>query len=394
MRSRILAGMLIVLALLVSACGAQSKEDVMKKLSGKWTDSKGYELTAVMEIRTGQEPRLYDVEVWHTKPDYYRVSVTQDGSDEAQMILRNKEGVFVVTPSVGKTYKFQSDWPEKNSQAYLIGALAEDIRADKKATMKEEEKEYVFETATRNNHRKMLPYQRIHIDKKSLLPVKVSVLDENKEEQIMISFKKISLGTDRDAGDYAAEKHAAPPKDKKGAAAMDEDDDEEADEEESGEQKDGDTSKDGSTDGSTEESSDGSTDGSTEESQDKEGNDEAGAELDGEEFRTSYPILKWEGVNLLDEETVGKGAEKRVYLTFGGEKEFIIVQEKAQAPADAVVPVFAEGDPADLGFTIGAITDNSISWEQEGVSYFIASNGLSREEMVEVATSLIQSEQK
>ncbi|MET3576023.1 outer membrane lipoprotein carrier protein LolA [Bhargavaea ullalensis] len=370
--------MLIVLALLVSACGAQSKEDVMKKLSGKWTDAKGYELTAVMEIRTGQEPRLYDVEVWHTKPDYYRVSVTQDGSDEAQMILRNKEGVFVVTPSVGKTYKFQSDWPEKNSQAYLIGALAEDIRADKKATMKEEEKEYVFETATRNNHRKMLPYQRIHIDKKSLLPVKVSVLDENKEEQIKISFKKISLGTDRDAADYAAEKHAAPAKDKKGAAAVDEDDEEDDEGEESGEQKGGDVSK----------------DGSSEESQDEEGNDEAGAELDGEEFRTSYPILKWEGVDLLEEETVGKGSDKRVYLTFGGEKDFIIVQEKAQAPAESVVPVFAEGDPADLGFTIGAITDNSISWEQDGVSYFIASNGLSREEMVEVATSLVKSEQK
>lgn len=369
--------MLIVLALLVSACGAQSKEDVMKKLSGKWTDAKGYELTAVMEIRTGQEPRLYDVEVWHTKPDYYRVSVTQDGSEEAQMILRNKEGVFVVTPAVGKTYKFQSDWPEKNSQAYLIGALAEDIRADKKATMKEEEKEYVFETATRNNHRKMLPCQRIHIDKKSLLPVKVSVLDENKEEQIKISFKKISLGTERDAADYAAEKHAAPAKEKPGkdaGAAAADDDGEEAEDEESGEEKDGESS--------------------TEESSDEEGDEEAGAEMDGEEFRTSYPVLKWEGVDLLEEEVVGKGDDKRVYLTFGGEKEFILVQEKAAAPAETVVPVFAEGDPADLGFTIGAITDNSVSWEQAGVSYFLASNGLTREEMVEVATSLIQSEQK
>ncbi|MGM9922157.1 MAG: outer membrane lipoprotein carrier protein LolA, partial [Bhargavaea sp.] len=122
--------------------------------------------------------------------------------------------------------------------------------------------------------------------------------------------------------------------------------------------------------------------------------EEAGAELDGEEFRTSYPLLKWEGVDLLEEEVVGNGEDKRVYLTYGGEKEFVIVQQHAKAPQEALVPVFAEGDPAHLGFTIGAITDNSVSWEQGGVSYFLASNALTREEMVEVATSMIEVEQK
>ena len=43
---------------------------------------------------------------------------------------------------LGKTYKFQSDWPAHNSQAYLIGALSEDIKADKNATMTEEDDAY------------------------------------------------------------------------------------------------------------------------------------------------------------------------------------------------------------------------------------------------------------
>nr|WP_236823299.1 outer membrane lipoprotein carrier protein LolA [Bhargavaea massiliensis] len=386
MRSRIFAGMLIVLVMLLAACGSQSKEDVMKKLSGKWTDAKGYELTAVMEIKTGDEPRLYDVEVWHTKPDYYRVNVAQQGSKESQMILRNKDGVFVVTPSIGKTYKFQSDWPEKNSQAYLIGALAEDIRADKDAVMKEEDKEYVFETVTRNNHRKMLPYQRIHIDKKSLLPVKVSVLNENKEEQMKITFEKISLGTERSAGDYAVEKHSKAPEGAEGSA----DDTDATEENADGEDQEGTTEE---TDGAADK--EGTEDGQEEGTEDgkEEGDEEAGAELDGEEFRTSYPLLKWEGVDV-EEEVVGSGDDKRVYLTYSGEKEFVIVQQQAKSPQEALVPVFAEGDPAHLGFTIGAITDNSVSWEQGGVSYFLASNGLSREEMVEVATSMIEAEQK
>ena len=143
--------------------------------------------------------------VWHTKPAFYRVHVTQDGKEDSQMIVRNEEGVFVVTPSLGKTYKFQSDWPAQNSQAYLIGALSEDIKADKNATMTEKDKMYVFETATRNNHKKVLPTQQIHIDKKTLLPTYVSVLDENKEEKIRITFKKITLGYERKASDYAVD---------------------------------------------------------------------------------------------------------------------------------------------------------------------------------------------
>ena len=54
----------------------------------------------------------------------------------------------------------------------------------------------------------------------------------------------------------------------------------------------------------------------------------------------------------------------------------------------STLPVFSPGDPADLGFTIGAITDNSISWEKDGISFFIASTKLSREEMIEVAASV------
>ena len=205
LRNRLVIILFVVFAMIISGCGAPSKEDVMKKLSGKWTDAKGYELTATMEIKTGAEPRLYDVEVWHTKPEFYRVNVSQEGKDDSQMIVRNKEGVFVVTPSLGKTYKFQSDWPEQNSQAYLIGALSEDIKMDKNATMVEEEDTYIFETATRNNHKKILPKQKIHIDKKTLLPTYVSVLDESNEEQIRITFNKITLGTERKAADYNVE---------------------------------------------------------------------------------------------------------------------------------------------------------------------------------------------
>lgn len=340
LRKRIVIIMLAVFAIILAGCGAPSKEDVMKKLSGKWTDAKGYELQATMEIKTGAEPRLYDVEVWHTKPEFYRVNVAQEGKDDSQMIVRNEDGVFVVTPSLGKTYKFQSDWPEQNSQAYLIGALSEDIKADKDATMVEEDNTYIFETATRNNHKKILPMQKIHIDKKTLLPTYVSVLNENNEEQIRITFNKITLGTERKAEDYNVKLPTEKPK-------------------------------------ATEESS-----------KDEEVDVDSDEEVDESTGYTMYyPSI--EGLTLLDEEEVGV----RSFMTYGGEMEFTVIQEKAAA-SDSMLPVSIAGDPVDLGFTVAAITDNSISWEVDGVSFFIASEALSKEEMIEVAVSMSPGEMK
>lgn len=334
MRSRIIAFMLVAVMVILAACGAPTKEDVMKKLSGKWNDTKGYELTATMEIKTGAEPRMYDVEVWHTKPQFYRVNVSQAGSEESQMIVRNDEGVFVITPSLGKTYKFQSDWPAQNSQGYLIGALHDDIKADENATMIEEDKEYIFETATQNNHKKVLPTQRIHIDKKSLLPKYVSVLDENSEEKIRITFKQITLGKERKAAEYNVD---------------------------------------------MENSNVGSEPKSEE-------NGETG-------LRTYYPTVAWEGLVLEDEEVMTTENGTRSFMTFGGEKEFVLIQEPA-VRSENKLPVSVEGDPVDLGFTIGAITENSLRWESEGISFFIASDKLTQDEMIEVAASMKEEEMK
>ncbi len=327
MRSRIFALLLVAVMIILAACGAPSKEDIMKKLSGKWNDTKGYELQATMEIKTGAEPRLYDVIVWHTKPKFYRVNVSQSGSKDSQMIVRNDDGVFVITPSLGKTYKFQSDWPTQNSQPYLIGALSDDIKADKNATMTEKDKTYVFETATRNNHKKVLPTQQIHIDKKTLLPTYVSVLDENKKEKIRITFTQITLGKERNATDYAVD----------------------VDETNAG----------------------------------------IGQEpVEGEkpELKTYYPSVEWEGVTM-NEENIKTENGTRSFMTFSGSKEYIIVQEPAVRP-DNKMAVSIEGDPVDLGFAIAAMTETSLRWEKDGVSFFIASGTLTKDEMIEVASSM------
>ena len=391
----ILGVLLLFSALLLVACGTNSKDDVLKKTSNKWTTSKGYELDATMDIKTGAEPRTYDVNVWHTKPDFYRVSVNQQGEDSSQMIIRNEDGVFVVTPSLKKTYKFQSDWPKQNSQGYLIGALAEDLKADKNAKMTESDKAYVFETKTRNNHSKMLPYQQIYIDKKTLLPTKASILNDAKEEQVLITFKKISIGTARKSSEYAVEdftkKDTA---DTKATNSTEKSSDQAKEQQGSTDTNKNDTVSQDSSDPTSDPTFQEGSDTASKDNKDTANKEATGAEIDSKDFQTHYPVLKWDNVKLVDEKTVSTDERTRTILTFDGDKAFTVIEEPVATENHLYIPVFSPGDPADLGFTIGAITDKSISWEKNGVSFFIATNSLSREEMVEVATSMVNGEIK
>jgi L-asparaginase/Glu-tRNA(Gln) amidotransferase subunit D len=51
-------------------------------------------------------------------------------------------------------------------------------------------------------------------------------------------------------------------------------------------------------------------------------------------------------------------------------------------------PTYVDGDLVDLGATIGALTDHSITWTLEGVDYMIASNNMTQDELVEIARSV------
>lgn len=331
MKQKVIIFFVLLLSVIVlGACGKDSKEEVLEKLHEKWAEGKGYELEATMEIKTGNEPRIYDVNVWHTQPDFYRVQVSQQDENVTQMIIRNKEGVFVVTPSLKKTYKFQSEWPKQNSQPYLIGALAEDLLVDENVQMEETENSYIFTAATRNNHKSIMPTQKVTVDKKTLLPKAVSILNEAEEEQMLITFKKIDLNVQHKEKEYAVEQFT----------------------------------------------------------NDKEEN-VATEEKESTDFQTYYPVLAWDNTTLVDEKRIeNEDGVQRVILTFEGDKSFTLVQEPIELGETSTIPVFQPGELLDLGFTIGAITDHSISFEKDGVSFFIASNDLTQDEMIEVAASI------
>lgn len=207
-----------------------------------------------------------------------------------------------------------------------------------------------------------MPHQVITVDKKTMLPTSVVIMNDVKEEQIRITFNNIKLGVQHAAKEYAVEQFTESDDSKGEQAAPTNKDEKDATDDKGAKGEDG----------------------------EKEA---VGAEVEYEEFQTHYPVVNFENTKMTDEKAIREGGMDRVILTFEGDKAFTVMQQPVMKET-SMLPVTSPGDPVDLGFTIGAITDTSISWEKDGVAFFVASSKLTREEMMEVAASMTISSMK
>ena len=100
-----------------------------------------------------------------------------------------------------------------------------------------------------------------------------------------------------------------------------------------------------------------------------------------------YPLYIPTGTVLTGEEKVSKTDGERVILTFGGEKPFTLVEETI-APLDEFTVVPTYGEPYLLIDTVGALSNNSINWVSNGIEYYIVSDVMNQNELIEVAKSV------
>src|SRR5699024_7766352 len=145
---------------------------------------------------TGEKDQSYDVNAWYKQgeTDLYRVGLDHKNEEGGQVILKNKKGVFVLTPAHNKSFKFQAEWPDNNSQPYLDQSLVKEDRADKEIiTFNDSEDVYVFLTKTNYKNNSNLPLQEIHFDKKTFLPTAVNVMNEEREVLISVAFNELEL---------------------------------------------------------------------------------------------------------------------------------------------------------------------------------------------------------
>lgn len=266
--------------------------------------------------------------------------------------------VIVLTPSLNKSFKFQSNWPYNNSQVYLIKSIIDDIKNDNEKTIIENDNGFQITTTVNYPNNRKLVRQTVTTDKELNLK-EVKVMDESDITQMKMTFTSIDLSPNIESNTFNLDN------------IMKINDNEKN----SGQPTPSPTSAPSPTPSETPQ---------VEENQ-QNGNDITTETSTLEDI--IYPLYIPSGTKLTSQETIEKTDGERVIMTFSGEKPFLLVEETVTIPEELeIIPTF--GEPCILSDTVAALTETSVSWTSNNVDYYIVSDIMSQEELLEIARSV------
>lgn len=308
----------------LTGCFGRQNQDIAMNFKKTVEKAKAYHVLGQLEIVNNEESYLYDVEVAYKDDDYFRVSLKNKTNNHEQIILKNETGVYVLTPSLNKSFKFQSEWPYNNSQSYLLQTLVKDMEDDSQRATDIKENEMIITTRVNYSNNKKLVNQKIYFDTKGNLK-KVEVLNQDGVAKIKMTFNDIDYKASYDK-DYF--------------------------------------------------NLDANLNISTE-------SQETMSAIDN----IIYPMYMPKNTYLKSEDVVSLDEGERVILTFSGDSPFMIIQETVNVSDEAaIIPVY--GEIEWTGDTIGTLTENTANWFSNGIEYYAVSDVLDSSELLEIVNSI------
>lgn len=177
-------GLMLLCMLLLTSCKKGNNVDEVKRVTNYLSGLSSYSLTSNMKINRPDKNVSLGVSVDYLSPDYYKVCFK---GDNEQMIIKNERGVYVLTPSLNKEFRFDSNWPLNSSHAYLLEAINKDIKADSEAKGSIVGTDLVVECKIAHKTNQKLTTMRYTCDQ-DLKPKQTIFLNDKNDEVITVDF--------------------------------------------------------------------------------------------------------------------------------------------------------------------------------------------------------------
>ena len=317
--------LLLGCVLLLTGCGKTSEDKLIKKFESDVNSSKSYTLSGSLDILNDEDTFNYNVEVGYKKKDLYKVRLVNTTNNHEQLIIKNNDGVYVITPSLNKSFKFQSEWPNNSSQAYILSSLLNDLKNTDNKNYTTDGDYLTIQSNVSYPNNPDLSYQKLYFDKDYNLK-KNEVYNMDNKLRIRFVISNIDYKANLDDNYFSVESSVDPnccSQDKE-SAALDE---------------------------------------------------------------IIYPLYIPSDTYLSGKETISTDQGNRAILTFAGSKEFVLIEEPTIASGEfETIPVY--GDPIMMNGTVGALSGTSLYWTANNVDYYLAGTDLSTEELLSVASSI------
>ena len=310
-----------VLFLLFTGCST-NKDNIVTKFKNRTEKIESYRINGELEITNNETTYKYNIEVGYEKNEKYKVSLKNKINNHEQIVLKNNSNVYVLTPSLNKSFKFESEWPYNNSQSYLYQSILNDIENDDKISVEKKNNEYIITTKVNYQNNKNLVNQKIYLDQNANIK-KVEVNDKNGLTKIKMTYNKFDDNPKFEKDYFEIS----------GNIKMDLENKEMV-----------------------------------------------------KETEVSYPLYIPNDTKLVSENIIEGKDGNRTILTFAGSKPFTLIEEASKKNDNEIISV--DGEPEFINGVFGNVTEESVSWSENGIDYYAVSDTMDTYELLEVVNSM------
>ena len=246
--------------------------------------------------------------------------------------MKNKDGVHILVPSVNKTFKVKSSWPFNSSYPYLLQSLSKDILSDENPNITRDDEKTIVEIKAKVFENAAFSKQKIIFSNKTGYPTEVLVYDEKENLLNKFVYEKVETDIDIKNELFDAEKTLT--------------------------------------------------------SMREYYQDIVETYVRNITYPTYYPV----GASL-EEELINGTDVKVAIMKFVGETSFTIIEQYLM-DSENTVTTFVDGDIYIMGSMVVLINNNTISFNEQGVDYTIASSNMEILEMIKMGDSLLVGNEK
>lgn len=185
-------------------CFFKFKSNSLDKSMKIAQEYKNYEFVCNMDMLENDELKSYQVTSTYASvddKDYFKVELYDKSLNQSQVIVRNDDGVFVLTPSLNQAFQFKSEWPNNSPKPYIYQSLLSFLKEGKPEKVKDG---YIVNGDMTYENDERIKKQEVKFDK-DLKPIYVCVYDEDGTEVIKLTTTSFKANQDIKKDDFMQE---------------------------------------------------------------------------------------------------------------------------------------------------------------------------------------------
>lgn len=187
----IIGGVVAVVVIVAGIAFMKLKSPSLKSALEEAKQCTSYTLESSMELLVNDELKSYQVNVTYLKNenDYFKVELYDKSLNQSQVIVKNDDGVYVLTPTLNQAFKFQSEWPLNSPKPYIYQSLLDFLENNEYEKMKDG---YLVSGEISYENDDRVASQEVKFDK-DLNPVFINVYDKDKTEIMKLEVTTFSM---------------------------------------------------------------------------------------------------------------------------------------------------------------------------------------------------------